>query len=167
VRPSPSYRPFPLENVSGTPERQKDTIFLTVGTEEQDFGLIVQIYEALFDTRALSGDQKIQNALIHKCWSASCQEPRFRPYVNVFFKGQPGVSAQTIQSKVSARVPEGFGVGSRRQYAAFCAAFGDIFILERLSRSKAIVFVKPDAQIAQDMRIWTDTKSLALTACAD
>jgi hypothetical protein len=104
VRPSPSYRPFPLESVSGTPERQNDTNVRTVGAKEQDFGLIVQIYEALFDTWALSGDQKIQNTLSHQNVGqlpTKSQGPA-GPYVNVFFEAQPGVSAQSIQSKISA-----------------------------------------------------------------
>jgi hypothetical protein len=95
VRPSPSYQPFPLESGLGTPERQNDTDFRTVGAKEQDFGLIVQIHETLFDTRALSGNQKVQNTLPHRCRSASYQESKFRPYVSVFFEAQPGVSAQS------------------------------------------------------------------------
>ena len=37
----------------------------TIGAKEQYFGFIVQVHQALFDTRALSRDQKIQNGLRH------------------------------------------------------------------------------------------------------
>ena len=35
----------------------------TVGAEEQDLGLVVQINQAFLDTRALAGDQQVNNAL--------------------------------------------------------------------------------------------------------
>lgn len=66
VRPSPSYRPFPLENVSSTPDRRKDTNMRTIRAEEQDLGFVIQIHKAFFDPRALSGNEEVQNRLPHR-----------------------------------------------------------------------------------------------------
>jgi len=66
VRPSPSYRLFPLENVSSTPDQRNDANMRTIRAEEQDLGFVIEINKALFDARTLSGNEKVQNRLPHK-----------------------------------------------------------------------------------------------------
>jgi hypothetical protein len=61
--PSPSCRRSPLKKDTYEHQEVNQTGRRTVRAKEEDFGLVVQIHETLFDTGALSRDQQIQNGL--------------------------------------------------------------------------------------------------------